>query len=506
MYGLNGRVYSREFKDKIAEVQDAAAYARLGRDLRDWLLEWQPAGLMVVSGVEAILRLLVLRQLGLMPEPELLPLLACDEKTDGALQAERVWQGLAGTGQGLEAEIGKQAGLLRGKNEVLHWLLAPGAFFGWSSIPELALRRLVERLAQVDHSLLWMSLIESEILKVVFSEQWERSSPLARRASSSFSLAESFIPQGIVNVLGALTPVMANQSVYDPLCGLGQVFREVVNQNCAQPGSCVPDDVRWFTQDVQDDWRSMARLSFLLLRIQPLVWLESSHFGKRWRQELARQAEEFDWVVSFFSPHAQFEGESDGEAFLLDHILSLLAVEGRAVLAMAASVLFRRSAYSVRKRLVESAVIERVIYLPEAAFRLGNHNTVPMVVVILRRRRSFLPSPPEPEAVAYRLIDARSLPLDGERVFPTQSLFRAVYTEAVLDARLSFCDVTVAQCRGEDYNLNPPLYLPMPGRSFELERGLAHFEAAELERSAALREMGDCLARLGLNKKSPHPG
>jgi hypothetical protein len=140
-----------------------------------------------------------------------------------------------------------------------------------------------------------------------------------------------------------------------------------------------------------------------------------------------------------------------------------------------------------------------VIYLPEASFRLGNHNTMPMVVVILRRRRSLLPSPPEPEAVAYRLIDARSLPLDDKRVFPTQSLFRAVYTEDVLDARLSFCDVTVAQCRGEDYNLNPPLYLPLPGRSFELERGLANFEAAELERSAALREMEGCLSRLGLS-------
>jgi hypothetical protein len=455
---------------------------------------------MVVPGVEAILRLLVLRQLSLMPEPALLPLLAFDEKRDGALQgeAERVWQELAGTGEGLVAVIGEQVGLLQGTNALLHGVLAPGAFFEWSSIPELALRRLVERLARVDHSLLWMSLIESEILKVVLGEQWERSVPLTRRASSSLSLAESFIPQGIVNVLGALTPVMAHQSVYDPFCGLGQVFREVVSHNCTQPGSCLPDEVHWFTQDCRDDWRSMAGLSFLLLRIQPLGWLESRHFGKRWRRELTRQVEGFDWVVSFLSPQVQFEGEPDGEAFLLDQILSCLAVEGRAVLVMAASVLFRRSAYSVRKRLVESGVIERVIYLPEASFRLGNHNTMPMVVVVLRRCRSFLSSPPEPEAVAYRLIDARSLPLDGERVFPTQSLFRAVYTENVLDARLSFCDVTVAQCRGEDYNLNPPLYLPMSGRSFELERGLANFEAAELERSAALREMEGCLSRLGL--------
>ena len=182
---MNGRVYSGEFIAKLAEVQDADAYTRLGDDLRQWLLEWQSAGLMVVPGVEAILRLLMLRQSSLMPEPELLPLLALDE-ADLALQAEaeRVWQVLVGTGQGMEAAIGEQAGLLVSQNEGLHWLLMPSAFFEWSSIPELALRRLVERLARVDHSLLWMPLIESEILKVVFSEQLERSSPLARRASS----------------------------------------------------------------------------------------------------------------------------------------------------------------------------------------------------------------------------------------------------------------------------------------------------------------------------------
>jgi hypothetical protein len=131
MYGLNGRVYSREFKDKIAEVQDSDAYTCLGQDLKDWLREWQPAGLMVVPGVEAILRLLVLRQLSLMPEPALLPLLAFDEKTDGALQAEaeRVWQGLAGTGEGLVAVIGEQVGLLQGTNALLHGVLAPGIFF-----------------------------------------------------------------------------------------------------------------------------------------------------------------------------------------------------------------------------------------------------------------------------------------------------------------------------------------------------------------------------------------
>jgi type I restriction enzyme M protein len=485
-----------------------ADLAQLTEDLIEWFRQLEQQSTMSgLGGLEAVLKLLVLRRWALLAkEFGQLNAVSTDKDIERIRLAETIWEKITATGAGITTFVETQMERLESQQPDYQGLFTSTVLFNWQGVPELMLRRLVERLAMVEEaSLLTPVYVDLVLLSGLFQAWYER---------ESRSFRAVFLSRPLVTLMSRVLAMPPTGTVYDPFCGVGQLLKAAVADQLGD-SSTSQGERTGYGHLAAPELATIARLSFLLLGIHSVEWqtgdsLTHPFLGKR------GQLQQFERVISVFpyfphaaqqqDPHDQYHrfpygipASTESDGLCIQQVLSSLKPSGRAVLLVTAGFLFRQSARFIRRGLIADDVIRTIICLPDLAFRMHNRATIPMVLLVLEKDKSSA------YQGGWQLIDASQLVINAQREFPLDGIVSAVEGVNPLVTLSSdmnplvVCWVSAEQCQREDYNLNPPLYLPNPTAVFNREQSLKELLEAESERRFAQADVDECLRRLGWN-------
>ena len=485
-----------------------ADLAQLTEDLIEWFRQLEQQSTMsALEGLEAVLKLLVLRRWALLAKEfgQLDEVLA-DKDIERIRLAEAIWGRIAATGEGITTVVETQMAWLESQQPDCQGIFSSTVLFHWQQVPELMLRQLVERLARVkEASLLTPIYVDLVLLSGLLQAWYER---------ESRSFRAVFLSRTLVMLMSRLLEMSPTGTVYDPFCGVGQLLMAAV---AGQLGDSLTTQVGRFGYGhlAAPELATIARLSFLLLDIHSVEWQTGDSLTHPFLGENG-QLQQFEHIISVFPylPHAAQEQDpydryrrfpygipasTESDGLYIQQVLSSLKPGGRAVLLVTAGFLFRQSARLIRRGLIADDVIRTIIWLPDLAFRMHNRATIPMVLLVLEKNK------PSAYQGGWQLIDASQLAINARREFPLDGIILAVKGLNPLanfssdPNPLTLCWVSAEQCQREDYNLNPPLYLPNPTTVFNREQSLRELLEADSERRLAQTEVDECLRHLGWN-------
>lgn len=485
-----------------------ADLAQLTEDLIEWFRQLEQKSAMTsLGGLEAVLKLLVLRRWALLAK-ELEPLdkVLTDKDIECIRLAEEVWGRIAATGEGITAVIETQMERLESQQPDYQGLFTSTVLFHWQGVPELMLRRLVERLAMLEEaSLLTPVYVDLVLLSGLLQAWYER---------ESRSFRAVFLSRPLVTLMGRVLAMPPTGSVYDPFCGVGQLLKAAV---AGQLGDSLTTqgERTGYGHLAAPELATIARLSFLLLDIHSVAWQTQDSLTHPFLEENG-QLQQFERIISVFPyfPHGAQQQDpydryrrfpygipasTESDGLYIQQVLSSLKPGGRAVLLVTAGFLFRQSARFIRRGLIADDVIRTIICLPDLAFRMHERATIPMVLLVLEKDK------PSAYQGGWQLIDASQLTINAQREFSINGIVSAVEAPDPLvnlssEAKpLVVCWVSAAQGQQEDYNLNPPLYLPNPTTVLDRDQSLRELLEAECERRLAQTDIDECLRRLDWN-------
>lgn len=279
---------------------------------------------------------------------------------------------------------------------------------------------------------------------------------------------EFFTPRAVVRLMIQLLDPQEGESVYDPTCGSGGMLVEAVNQVRAHGQD--PRTLRLYGQEVQVTTAAIARMNLYLHDIETFAIKRGDTLRDPRFREPDGSLSRFDAVIANppFSlkawgragwaddPFGRAEFGVPPEAYadfaFIEHMVaSMRDRTGRVAVVMPHGVLFReQSEQVIRRRLVESGVIEAIIRLPRNLFY---STSIPPCILVIRAAGSQ-------DGILY--IDAATQFAKGRNQNQMLPDHVACVVEAYRDAdgsELSTRHVTLTDIAAYEYDLGFDRYL-----------------------------------------------
>nr|WP_322794108.1 class I SAM-dependent DNA methyltransferase [Bellilinea sp.] len=338
------------------------------------------------------------------------------------------------------------------------------------------------------------------------------------------SAGEFYTPREVGLLMARLLEPQPGMTVYDPTCGSGGLLIKchlrllethgiVENGRPKLPPGTAP--LRLYGQEINPATFAMARMNAVIHDLQADI-----RIGDTMRHpafvDAAGRLQTFDRVTANPMWNQKFSVESyENDPFerfalgkppsssadwgWLQHMLASLNDGGRMAVVLDTGAVSRGSGNSgsnrerdIRKKFVESDLIEAVILLPENLFY---NTTAPGIILVVNRRK--------PRRKEILLINAsqqfaKGRPknyLSEEHVARIADLYREWRTEEGLSAV-----ITGDEAARNDYNLSPSRYVSVNGKDevLPLEEAVVRLLEAEEERAAADRALHEVLRSLGV--------
>jgi len=210
---------------------------------------------------------------------------------------------------------------------------------------------------------------------------------------------EFFTPRAVVRLMVQLLDPQEGESIYDPTCGSGGMLVESVNQVRAHGHD--PRTLRLYGQEVQATTAAIARMNLYLHDIETF----SIKRGDTLRDPRFREPDgsltRFDAVIAnppfslrawgrdgwaedpFGRADFGVPPENYADLAFVEHMLtSMSETSGRVAVVVPHGVLFRGGVeVNIRRRIIESGVLEAVVGLPPNLFY---NTTIPAAVLVCR--------------------------------------------------------------------------------------------------------------------------
>lgn len=482
--------------------------------LRGWLVEWlqksiQHSGMTTFVALEAILRLLVLRRWALLADNNSQ---GSSEGLDANFQllgrSKEFWREIESKGVGMTAVIEAQMQKLESLHSHCQGIFVSSPLlFNWQVIPEPLLRSLVDCLGGIkDVSVLSPGDLHLAFLPPLL-DKWHE------RESLSFRLV--FLSETLVRLMNSLLALEPEQTVYDPFTGFGQLLRSTFFSS-GEEGLELSKQVMVYGQLAVPELASIARLTCLLLGINPVCWQEGDALDSPLLNG-AQTLQRFDRVISAF-PFSTHQAEKidfynrfpfgipspmESDGLYLQHALSSLMPQGRAVLLITAGFLFRQSARLIRQGLLEADLIRAIIVLPLLCLPSHNRPNMPMAILVLEPDKS------SDFKDGFLLIDYSPIKVNTDRSFEIDGILAAMEMkpgdENLMAANSTDMDkidplvrwVPRSESLQEYYNLNPSLYWPRGWQDLDKKQTLQYLINAEREYQLAKSALDSSLRALG---------
>ena len=289
---------------------------------------------------------------------------------------------------------------------------------------------------------------------------------------SGHTAQEFYTNRTLVHLMAQMLEPQAGESIYDPTCGTGGMLISCLAEVKRRGGDT--RTIGLYGQELITITAAIARMNLVLhgvsdfhiaagntltapafargdrLRTFDLVLANPPYSIKKWN----RTAWEHDpWGRNFLGTPPQ--GRADYAFF--QHILrSLDRKTGRCAILFPHGVLFRNEEAGMRRKLVESDLVECVLGLGPGLFY---NSPMEACVVVCRSRK------PEPRRGKVLFIDA----VDEIARERAQSFLRPEHQRHILDAYRAFTDepgfaavVPLADVLAKDGSLSIPLYVKKP--------------------------------------------
>ena len=326
---------------------------------------------------------------------------------------------------------------------------------------------------------------------------------------SGHTAQEFYTNRTLVHLMAQMLEPQAGESIYDPTCGTGGMLISCLAEVKRRGGDT--RTIGLYGQELITITAAIARMNLVLhgvsdfhiaagntlaapafaasdrLRTFDLVLANPPYSIKKWN----RTAWEHDpWGRNFLGTPPQ--GRADYAFF--QHILRSMDPEtGRCAILFPHGVLFRNEEAGMRRKLVESDLVECVLGLGPGLF----YNSPMEACIVLCRSRK-----PEPRQGKILFIDAVA-EIARERA---QSFLKPDHQQRILDAHRSFADqpgftaaVPLEDVLAKDGSLSIPLYVKKPktvaaaGEQATLASAWAAFDAGGREFWARMDELVDML-------------
>ncbi len=286
---------------------------------------------------------------------------------------------------------------------------------------------------------------------------------------SGHTAAEFYTNRTLVHLMTRMLEPETGESIYDPTCGSGGMLLSAVAEIKRQGKEF--RTVRLYGQERNLMTSAIARMNLFLHNIEDFRIERGDTLAEPKLVERDR-LRQFD-VVLANPPYsikqwnrAAWEKDPFGRSFLgvppqgradyafFQHILKSLKPEtGRCAILFPHGVLFRNEEAAMRRRLIESDVIECVLGLGANLFY---NSPMEACVVVCRMRKS--------EARRGRILFINAVDeVTRERAqsFLTETNIRRILTayREFSDAEGFACVADAEEIKGKDYNLNIPLYV-----------------------------------------------
>jgi len=269
-------------------------------------------------------------------------------------------------------------------------------------------------------------------------------------------------------------------TVYNPATGVGQLMIDAATNPTSKPVHLVGQEIN------QRTW-AMAQLNFAIHNVAADVALgdvfsEDKYPQLRadrvisvppWNQRLSNVdllTDDPRWVWG--EP-----GPNDGNAAWVQHCLSHLADDGRAVIVLPNSALFESGrAGRIRQRIVKAGLLDAVLALPPGLFAW---TAIPCCVLVFRKGRPDVDGKPAPTLMIDLTESAdvhggRSATLDKDIIHDLAALYQRWVTgtppaaeDAAVAAVASFDDLAA-----NDFVIDPGRYLSLPHTAPDLDKAM----------------------------------
>lgn len=353
----------------------------------------------------------------------------------------------------------------RANQNLLYGIFGNASWTNKDKLPDRKLSALIEHFST-------KALTNRAVPPDVFGNAYEY---LIKRFAdqSNKKAGEYYTPRSVVGLLIDILDPQEGETVYDPACGTGGMLIEVIEHVKRSGGSPKTLWGKLYGQEKVLATSGIARMNLLLHGI------EDFHIA---REDTLRKPAfytgdhlaQFDCVVAnppfSLKKWGEVEWASDpwgrnslggvppkgyaDWAWVQHMIASARADGGRIAVVLPQGALFRQGAEGkIRERIVQEGLVEAVIGLaPNLFYGTG----LAACVLVLRTRHT-------PERQGYVLF------VNGETLFTrgrNQNTLEPEHAQTILRAYQAFNDVdglahiaSAAEIRGNDYNLNIPLYV-----------------------------------------------
>jgi type I restriction-modification system DNA methylase subunit len=269
-------------------------------------------------------------------------------------------------------------------------------------------------------------------------------------------------------------------TVYNPATGVGQLMIDAATNPTSTP-------VRLVGQEINQHTWAMAQLNLAVHNVAADVAL-GDVFGEDmypqlradcvisvppWNQRLSNAdvlADDPRWVWG--EP-----GPNDGNAAWVQHCLSHLADDGRAVIVLPNSALFESGRSGrIRQRIVKAGLLDAVLALPPGLFAW---TSIPCCVLVFRRGRPDVDGKPAPTLMidfnkSADVHGGRSATLDDDVIDDVAALYQRWVDgkpPAVEDAAVAAV-ATFEDLAANDFVIDPGRYLSLPPSALDLDKAI----------------------------------
>lgn len=404
------------------------------------------------------------------------------------VSALEVWNGIDRSGEEAGININLKMAIFEEKNPSLKGVLTDSSFFRWSYFSDNVLNQLVRDLSSISDfyfvNFNWKVI--GGVLDQLVDEQSVKQTELRRY----------LVPSKVCDLMAALLDPQAGWEVSDPFCGLGQLLIKACSIGC-----------KGFGQEKSLEVYELTRLSVALRKLDRIKIAQGDLItAPAWlkEQERALNLKVFDGIVSIL-PLLQEEwgrnfalpdhykrfpfgipADMEGEGAYLQHVVTTLKPEGRAVVLIPPGFLFRKRDLRIRRGLVDNDLLVAVIALPPTLFY---HTSMPTVLLVLQKSKS---------SVQKRSV----LFMDGtERFAETEKIVAAYRDFKVVEGFTQV--IRLEEIQAQNYSLSVSRYLTSPS-NFDNWEERWHQEIQALadwqqQRDQALQKLDECFRQLGVD-------
>ncbi|SBW19231.1 DNA methyltransferase [Candidatus Protofrankia californiensis] len=390
--------------------------------------------------------------------------------------------------------------------DTLYGIFGNAAWTNKDKLPDAKLRDLMEHFST-------RPLTNAAVAPDVFGQAYEY---LIKRFAdqSNKKAGEYYTPRPVVGLLVNILDPREGETVYDPACGTGGMLIEVIEHVKASGGRAERLWGRLFGQEKVLATSSIARMNLLLHGIGDFRIVKGDTLREPAFYNGDRLAQ-FDCVIA--NPPFSLKKWGDEKwasdqwgrnrlggvppggyadwAWVQHMVTSAAAGSGRVAVVLPQGALFRQGAEArIRRFMLQADLVEAVIGLaPNLFYGTG----LAACVLVLRRAK--------PDATRGKVLF-----VNGEGLFKrgrSQNTLESEHAEALLRAYRAFADepgfahvATAEEIKGNDHNLNIPLYVEpaSPAEQVTLRQALADLEAAQANAARTRAALEAELAKWGL--------